>query len=56
MDFVGETPDVIEAPDPDAPIDVYRPQPMVEQTQKFGDGKGGSLEAQPSRGETTTRA
>ena len=47
VDFVGEAPEVIEAPDPDAPIDVYRPQSMVEQTQKVGDGKGGSLEAQP---------
>ena len=47
VDFVGEAPEVIEAPDPDAPIDVYRPQPMVEQTQKVGDGKGGSFEAQP---------
>ena len=47
VDFLGEAPEVIEAPDPDAPIDVYRPQSMVEQTQKVGDGKGGSLEAQP---------
>ena len=47
VDLVGEAPEVIEAPDPDAPIDVYRPQSMVEQTQKVGDGKGGSLEAQP---------
>ena len=47
VDFVGEAPEVIEAPDPDAPIDVYRPQSMVEQTQKVGDGKGGSIEAQP---------
>lgn len=47
VDFVGETPEVIEAPDPDAPIDVYRPQPTLEQTQNVGDGKGGSIEAQP---------
>ena len=48
VDFLGEAPEVIEAPDPDAPIDVYRPQSMVEQTQKVGDGKGGSFEAQPA--------
>ena len=48
VDFVGEAPEVFEAPDPDAPIDVYRPQPMVEQSQKVGDGAGGSLEAQPA--------
>ncbi|MEE2988001.1 MAG: hypothetical protein VX372_00325 [Verrucomicrobiota bacterium] len=47
VDFVGEAPEVIEALDLDAPIDVYRPQSIVEQTQKVGDGKGGSLEAQP---------
>ena len=47
VDFLGEAPEVIEALDPDVPIDVYRPQPMVEQSQKVGDGKGGSLEAQP---------
>ena len=47
VDFVGEAPEVIEAPDQDAPIDVYRPQSMVEQIQKVGDGMGGSVEAQP---------
>ena len=47
VDLLGETPEVIKAPDPDAPIDVYRSQPTVEQTQNVGDGKGGSIEAQP---------
>ena len=46
MDYVGEAPEVFEDSDPDAPIDVYRHQSMVEQTQKVGDGMGGSVEAQ----------
>ena len=47
MDYVGEAPEVFEEPDPDAAIDVYRPQSMLEQIQKVGDGMGGSVEAQP---------
>ena len=46
-EYVGEAAEVFEDPDPDAPIKVYRPQSMVEQTQKVGDGIGGSVEAQP---------
>ena len=48
LDFVGEAPEVFEAPNPDAPIDVYRPQSVLEQVQMVGDGAGGSLEAQPA--------
>ncbi len=47
MDYLGEAPEVFEEPDPDAAIDVYRPQSMLEQIQKVGDGMGGSVEAQP---------
>jgi hypothetical protein len=48
VDLVGEAPEVFEVSDPDAPINVYRPQPLVEQVQEAGDGAGGSLEAQPT--------
>ena len=48
VDLVGEAPEVFEVPDPDAPINVYRPQPLAEQMQEAGDGMGGSLEAQPT--------
>ncbi len=51
IDLVGEALEVFEVPDPDAPINVYRPQPLPEQVQQAGDGAGGSLEAQ-----TTPRA
>jgi hypothetical protein len=46
IDLVGEALEVFEVPDPDAPINVYRPQPLAEQVQQVGDGAGGSLEAQ----------
>ena len=46
IDLVGEALEVFEVPDPDAPINVYRPQPLAEQVQQVGDGSGGSLEAQ----------
>ena len=48
VDLVGEAPEVFEVPDPDAPINVYRPQPLAEQVEQAGDGAGGSLEAQPT--------
>ena len=46
MDYVGEAAEVFEDPDPDAPIDVYRPKLMVEQKHEVNDGMGGSIEAQ----------
>ncbi|WPJ96062.1 hypothetical protein SH580_21845 [Coraliomargarita algicola] len=47
-DFAGEAQEVFENPDPEAPIDVYRPQPSLEQSQQTpGDGAGGAVEAQP---------
>ena len=46
-ELLGEAPEVFEQPDPDAPIDVYRPQPVPEQAQAPGDGAGGSPDAQP---------
>ncbi|MGZ0654841.1 hypothetical protein ACWPKO_15510 [Coraliomargarita sp. W4R53] len=47
-DLVGPAEEVFEAPDPEAPIDVYRPQPTTEQQPEVvGDGAGGAIEAQP---------
>jgi len=47
-DIVGEAQEVFESADPEAPIEVYRPQPMTEQVQQVGDGAGGAPEAQPT--------
>ncbi len=46
MELTGEAPEVFEQVDPEAPIDVYRPQVSSEMTQ-VGDGSGGRVEAQP---------
>ena len=46
-DLVGPAQEVFESPDPEAPIDVYRPQPTTESVPEVvGDGAGGSPEAQ----------
>ncbi|WP_308986434.1 hypothetical protein [Thalassobacterium sedimentorum] len=46
-DLVGQATEVFEKPDPQAPIDVYRPQPETTQTQdSVGDGAGGQPEIQ----------
>lgn len=44
---VGE--EIVENPDPDAPINVYKPQPQTlqQQEQQEGDGSGGAVEAKP---------
>lgn len=47
-DLVGPAQEVFEKPDPEAPIDVYRPQPVAEQAQAVGDGAGGAPEAKPT--------
>lgn len=48
--LVGEAQEVFEDPDPEAPIDVYRPQPSAEQSpqQQVGDGAGGAVQAKPT--------
>lgn len=48
VELLGEAQEVFETPDPDAPIDVYRPQPTTEQAQQVGEGAGGAPEAQPT--------
>lgn len=49
LETPGESLELAENPDPQAPIQVYRPQPQqtpVEQVQQ-GDGNGGAIEAKP---------
>lgn len=46
LELVGESPEVFEAPDPNAAIQVYRPQTPTESVQP-GDGAGGAPESQP---------
>lgn len=48
-DLTGEALEVFENPDPEAPIEIYRPQPqpMAEEFKQPGDGAGGAEEAQP---------
>jgi hypothetical protein len=47
-ELTGESQEVFEQPDPEAPIDIYRPQPTNEQVQQVGDGAGGAPDAQPT--------
>lgn len=43
---VGE--EVVESPDPEAPINVYKPQPQtLQQQEQQGDGNGGAPDAKP---------
>lgn len=46
-EIVGKASEVFEDPDPDAPIEVYRPQPNASDNSQIADGGGGSLEANP---------
>jgi len=47
-ELIADAPEVFENPEPDAPINVYRPQPVTQQTQRVADGAGGAPEAQPT--------
>ena len=44
LEPAGESPEVVEAPDPDAPIDVYRPPRERQVESTAADGGGGSPE------------
>ncbi len=46
-DLLGDASEAFKQPDPDAPIEIYRPQPAFELVQP-GDGAGGAPEAQPT--------
>ena len=46
-DLVAKASEVFEDPDPDAPIDVFRPQPQTSQNSPSANGGGGSAEANP---------
>jgi len=43
----GEAPKVLEDPDPEAPITIYRQSELAQQPVQSGDGAGGSPEARP---------
>ena len=47
QDVVGEAQELLEKPDPDAPIDVYRPPTEAQPQVQPGDGRGGAAEARP---------
>jgi len=46
-ELVGEAQEVFEQPDPDAPINVYRPPTEAQPQVQPGDGAGGAPEARP---------
>ncbi len=48
VDTVGEVQEVLEEPDPEAPINVYRPPAEQSPQTQVGDGDGGAAEARPS--------
>lgn len=47
-DLVGEAQEVFEQPDPEAPINVYRPPTEAQPQVQPGDGAGGAAEARPT--------
>lgn len=47
VELVGPAQEVFEEPDPEAPIDVYRPPAQVQPEVPVGNGAGGSAEARP---------
>ena len=46
VDLIGEATEIFENPDPEAPIEVYRPPTIDAQNLPVADGGGGSTEAQ----------
>lgn len=47
-DLVAEAQEVFENPDPDAPVNIYRPQQETAENSPTADGGGGSVDAKPS--------
>lgn len=49
LELSGEAQELVEQPQPDAPLDLYQPQPVPNQppTQVVGDGQGGQPDAKP---------
>ena len=47
LDLIGKAQEVFEQPDPDAPINVYRPPTQVQPQVQPGDGAGGAPDARP---------
>lgn len=47
VDLAGPAQEVLEQPDPDAPINVYRPPTQVQPEIQEGDGAGGAVESRP---------
>lgn len=47
VDLAGKAQEIFEQPDPDAPINVYRPPTQVQPQVQPGDGSGGAAETRP---------
>jgi hypothetical protein len=49
LEMLGAGKEVVEAPDPEAPINLYKPQPQTTQQpqQQEGNGSGGAPDAKP---------
>lgn len=47
LDLLGKAKEVFEQPDPDAPINVFRPPTQVQPEVQTGDGAGGADEPRP---------
>lgn len=46
-ELVADAPEVFEQPEPDAPLNVYRPTTQTQPEVQLGDGAGGAVEARP---------
>ncbi|MGB0743303.1 MAG: hypothetical protein ACPGSB_02150 [Opitutales bacterium] len=47
LDLLAKAQELLEQPDPDAPVNIYRPPTQVQPEASTGDGAGGSVEARP---------
>ncbi len=49
INLEGESPEIVENPTQEAPINVYKPEPMTQPTEQtqVGDGAGGQPDAKP---------
>lgn len=48
VELEGQAQEILEQPDPDAPINVYRPPVETQPKVQSGDGSGGAEEARPA--------
>ncbi len=47
LENIGLAPEAVEQPDPEAPIDIYRPPRTEQPVAQTGDGSGGAPDARP---------